>query len=164
MFKIDCCSEMYLKLVKVYIFVNVKIKLNYMISFFFFQKIKMATRKTHMNVDELQNLCENLNLPTDGFKEDLIARILNFSNSSSSSTSESTSIISPTKSQSTQTEDQPTPTTNNNNNKMELKFFKISFWKSIAVFGLIGGCFAALQLPNFYEKKEIIEKRSFFQW
>lgn len=40
--------------------------------------MKFTAEKNYLNIDELRDICEAFNLPTDGLKTQLVSRILNF--------------------------------------------------------------------------------------
>lgn len=116
----------------------------------------MNDSKNYLTVWELQQLCDKLNLPSDGLKGELIGRIQKFVTMDDSRVTICRARIPsvPTVDRSTETVDEPS---------MMQSVFSFSFWcpKIVMLFGFFGGCFALFQL-FLTETENIPVRRSWF--
>lgn len=109
-----------------------------------------------MNVDELRNICDALGLPTDGVKQELIARLINFTpmenNNNEDDVDETTTMIE------TGTQTYAIPTNIITQNRINLKW--IFVFSAVVV--IVAVLFFLMKESN--EKIEIIVNRPWFPW
>lgn len=131
----------------------------------------MTNPKSYLTVSELQQLCEKLNLSSNGFKHELIERIQTFASSADLrvSTCHARIPLTTTSDQSTQTVFEPTVSPSDqctqtvHESSLSQSFLSFNYWvpKLAMLFGFFGGCFSLLQM-FFTETENIPVTRSWF--
>lgn len=121
--------------------------------------MKTNLAKNFLTVEELKNICEKMNLPTDGLKSELIERILNFEPLTSSSSTKPNYTT-----HGTQTSNEILVSKFNGHRTTGTNVWNPSFiWKVLIFIGFFGSCLALAQFFfTGYENIEIPVKKSFF--
>lgn len=117
--------------------------------------------KDYMNLDQLQNLCDKLNLSSDGTKRELIERLDNYihPNSSNSSSSIPRTCEKPTPS----TSEMTTPANTTTTTTSTVDYWFNAVLKSLFALGIVAIAVGLMMLLNQTEEKiEIIVKRPWF--